>query len=101
MRYLTLSSLNICNNSLKSEFIRVFSFHTNPVIVNEFPSGLAALGSAAFLPFLNLPSAEFLMGGEFFHDPMGSIFSRWRGFHAEDASVLGTWKAINQKTAVR
>ena len=69
------------NRSLKSEFIGVHSFHADPVIVNEFPSGLAAIGSAELLPFLDLPSALLIEGREFLHDPMGAVVGWGSGLH--------------------
>ena len=59
----------------------VHSFHADPVIINEFPSGLAAVGSAELLPILHLPGALLIERCEFLHDPMGAVFGWGGGLH--------------------
>ena len=53
MRYSTWCFAKMRNRPLKSEFIRMLSFHAAPVVGNEFPSrGKAGLASR-FLPLVD------------------------------------------------
>lgn len=62
------------NRSLKSEFIGVFSFHSNPIICHQFPRSFSALCSGNSLPIPDLLAAEFFEGVELAKDPMRSVF---------------------------
>ena len=65
---------NLCNRSLKSEFIGSFAFLTHPVIDHQFPRGLAPCRPSESLPVLDLLATQFLMGTEFPEDPLGAVF---------------------------
>jgi len=60
MRYSTSSSAKICNRSLKSEFIRIEFFHSDPVVIDEFPSSIESCLAACFLPLANAVSPDFV-----------------------------------------
>lgn len=68
---------------MKSEFIRVFAFHADPVVGDQFPSGFPPFRTAEHLPIPDLLAAQFFMGVELADGPMGAVFDRLgHGIHA-------------------
>ena len=58
------------------------SFHSDPVVVNQFPSGFTTVGTAEFLPILDLLDALFFEGTELADFPVRAVFDGLKvGFH--------------------
>ena len=51
------------------------SFHSNPVVANEFPGSLSTVGTAQRLPIPDLLGPLFFEGIEFTDFPMGAVLA--------------------------
>jgi hypothetical protein len=62
--------------------MRFHAFHSDPVVVNEFPSGLESHGFACFLPFANVVDPRILEVVEAMDFPIRAVLDGQDvGFH--------------------
>lgn len=60
------------------------SFHSDPVVVNEFPSRLKPHGFACFLPFADVEDAHVIEVVEAVNSPVRTVFDGLKvGFHLD------------------